>query len=99
MTSYLSEVHFVKDDFIPESVISCTGHTVVAIKEVYFYACWMTYKRIFSKGFQVQVSWPYITIGTEKNSFQSQVPSNPEGFMQHMNQSSKGNRSQDICVT
>lgn len=99
MKPYLSAVRFLKGDFIPESMVSCTGHTVAGTKEVYFYACWMMYKRIFSKGFQVQVSWPYITTGIEESEFQSQVPSNPEGFMQHMNQSSKGNGSQDICVT
>lgn len=45
MKSWLSGVNFLKDDFIPESVVSCTGHTVTGIKEVYFYACWMMYKR------------------------------------------------------
>lgn len=40
-----SALSFLKDDFIPELVVSCTGHTVASIKEVYFYACWMMYKR------------------------------------------------------
>lgn len=40
-----SAVSFLKDDLIPELVVSCTGHTVASIKEVYFYACWMMYKR------------------------------------------------------
>lgn len=45
MKSHFSAVSFLKDDFIPESVVFCTGHTVAGIKEVYFYACWMMYKR------------------------------------------------------
>lgn len=45
------------------------------------------------------MNWPYIMTGIEESEFQSQVPLNPEGFMQHMDQSSKRNRGQDICVT
>lgn len=45
ITLYLSAVSFLKDDFIPGSVASCTGHTTAGIKEVYLNACWMMYKR------------------------------------------------------
>lgn len=41
----------------------------------------------------------YITTGMESSEFLSQVPLNPQGFVQCMDQSSKRNRSQDICVT
>lgn len=111
-TLNLSAASSLTDDFIagaPRSPIQSThctynarsrSHNIALAFIFYFYARWApVQEKHFSLCFQIAVNWPYIMTGMVESKFLSQVPLNPQGFLQRMDQCSKRNRSQDICVT